>query len=62
MAAYSHIISLKDLEFNNSLAGSGPKDFVLSNSFAGFWLSPRKDLGTIIKTRRVKLCWPLTPD
>ena len=54
MAAYSHIISLKDLEFNNSLAGSGPKDFVLSNSFAGkFWLSPRKDLGTIIKTQRV---------
>ena len=56
MAAYSHIISLKDLEFNNSLAGSGPKDFVLSNSFAGkFWLSPRKDLGTIIRTRRVPI-------
>ena len=54
MAAYSHIISLKDLECNNSLAGSDPKDFVLSNSFARkFWLSPRKDLGTIIRTRRV---------
>ena len=26
--------SLKDLERNNSLGGSDPKDFVLSNSFA----------------------------
>ena len=53
MLAYSHIISLKDLECNNSLAGSDPKDFVLSNSFAGkFWPSPRKDRGTIIKTRK----------
>ena len=42
---YSHIISLKDLECNNSLAGSDPKD-----------LSPRKDLGAIIKTRRVQVC------
>ena len=37
-----------------SLAGSDPKDFVLSYSFARkFWLSPRKNLGTIIKTHRV---------
>ena len=49
MGAYTHIINLKDLEHNNSLAGSDPKDFVLSNSFARkFWLSPRKDRGTII--------------
>lgn len=39
MAAYAYIISLKDLVRNNSLAGSDPKDFVLSNSFARkFWL------------------------
>ena len=54
MAAYSHIMSAKDLEPNNNLEGSDPKDFVLSISFAGkFWLSPRKDHGTIIRTRRV---------
>ena len=54
MAAHSHKISLKDLECNNSLEGSDPKDFVLHNSFARkLWLSPRKDLGIIVKTQRV---------
>ena len=38
MAAYSHIISLIDLELKSSLAGSDPKDFALNNSFEGkFW-------------------------
>ena len=55
MAACSHIISPKDLEPDNSLERSDPKDFVLSFSFAGkLWLSPRKDRGTIIRTRRVR--------
>ena len=56
MADYSHIISLIDLERKDSLAGSDPKDFVLSYSFAKkFWSSPQIDRGTIVKTRRVKL-------
>ena len=37
---------------NNSPARSDRKDFVFSNSFAGKFC-PLKDLGTIIKTRRV---------
>ena len=38
MGASSHVISLKDIELNDSLAVSDPKDFVLSNSSASkFW-------------------------
>ena len=49
MAAYSHIISPKDLECNNVLVGSDTKDFVLSYSFPRkFWLSLRKDRWIII--------------
>ena len=56
MGPYSHIISLKDLEGNNCLAGLDPKDFVLSESSARkFWLSLRKGRGSIIKTRRILL-------
>ena len=57
MAAYSYILSLKDLEHNHSLEGSDPKDFVLSNSFARkFWFSSPKDFETIINNRRVLKC------
>ena len=55
MAAYSHIISLKDLESDNSLAGSDPKDYVLNSFARKFWSSPQKDLGTIIPTLRALL-------
>ena len=44
----------KDLDFNNSLAASNTKDCVFySILLRKIWLSPPKDLGSIIRHRRV---------
>ena len=44
----------KDCDFNNGLTASNTKDCVFySNLLMKIWLSPKKDLGPIIRHRRV---------
>ena len=44
----------KDRNFNNSLVASNTQDCVFYSSLLGkIWLSPPKDLGSIIRHRRV---------
>ena len=46
----------KDRDFNNSLAASNTKDCVFYSSLLRkIWLSPPKDLGSIIRHWRVQL-------
>ena len=46
----------KDRDFDNSLAASNTKDCVFYSSFPmKIWLNPQKDLGSIIRHRRVPL-------
>ena len=48
----------RDCDFNNCLAAANMKDCVFYSSLLRkIWLSPQKDLGSIIRNRRVpKLC------
>ena len=44
----------KDRDFNNSLAASNTKDCVFCSSlFRKIWLNPLKDLGSVIRHRRI---------
>ena len=49
----------KDCDSNNGLANSNTKDCVFYSRLSRkIWLSPPKDLGSIIRHRRVKISKP----